>query len=67
MIPRTKVNYGLRDIAAAFLISDSGRDYRAELVETLSKYLGETNVILTPSGRGGLYFILKALDRPHAE
>ncbi len=66
MIPRTKVNYGLRDIAAAFLISDSGRDYRAELVETLSKYLGETNVILTPSGRGGLYFILKALDRPHA-
>ena len=64
MIPRTKVNYGLRDIAVAFLVSEGSHDYRAELVEVLSKYLGETNVLLTPSGRGGLYFILKALDRP---
>jgi dTDP-4-amino-4,6-dideoxygalactose transaminase len=29
----------------------------------LRKFLGEENVLLTPSGRGGLYFILKNLEQ----
>jgi len=64
MIPRTKVNYHLSDLLQAFFISESGKDYRKYLVSLLRNYLQEENILLTPSGRAGLYFILKAIDSP---
>jgi dTDP-4-amino-4,6-dideoxygalactose transaminase len=62
MIPRVKVNYGWRDLLAA-VCTASERD-GARLRETLSRLFAVEDVLLTPSGRGGLFFILNAL--PHS-
>jgi len=64
MIPRTKANYGLRDLLAALRVTDAGPDHRARLRDQLSRHLGGRPILLTPSGRGGLYYLLKATDRP---
>ena len=65
MIPRVKVSYRVPDLVRALFARErGGRDYRAELSRELSAYLGEKNVLLTPSGRGGLYFLLRSLPQP---
>src|SRR5438128_2628584 len=63
MIPRTKVNYTLGDLTRALFTTESGRDYRSHLISLLSDYFGEKHILLTPSGRGALYYILKATDK----
>jgi dTDP-4-amino-4,6-dideoxygalactose transaminase len=64
MIPRTKVNFSFADLAGAALISEASDRYKVLLQRQLQDYLGVESVLLTPSGRCGLYSILKALDRP---
>lgn len=62
MIPRTKANYTLRQLFKALFITETGMNYKAHLVDLLQQYLGEDNILLMPSGRAGLYYILKAVS-----
>jgi dTDP-4-amino-4,6-dideoxygalactose transaminase len=64
MVPRAKANYNLCQLAKALFIREGGRDYRGILISQLRDFLGEHNILLTPSGRSALYFILKAIDKP---
>lgn len=64
MIPRTKVNYGLSELVSALLVREYGDAHRNLLRALLRQYLGAEHLLLTPSGRGGLYALLKATDRP---
>lgn len=63
MIPRTKVNYTLNQLVRALFTTEGGRDHKSHLVSLLRDYFGEKNILLTPSGRGALYYILKATDK----
>ncbi len=63
MIPRTKVNYGLAELARAALSLESRSRGRAELTDALRELTGCRHILLTASGRGALYAILKAVDR----
>ena len=61
MIPRVRVNYGWRELLAAFA-SRAGTE-RRDLRATLAALCGVGDVLLTPSGRAGLHAILQAV--PH--
>lgn len=63
MISRTKANYSLRDLARAVRIREDGQQ-QERLLTLLRQYTGQENILLTPSGRGGLYYILRALEQP---
>jgi dTDP-4-amino-4,6-dideoxygalactose transaminase len=61
VIPRARPNYNLADLARA---SRAGRDegrVAAEVAELLEKEFESREVLLAPSGRASLYFLLKAL------
>ncbi len=62
MVPRTKVNYTGRDLIQAARIPRQRGAYIAQVTDELRRYLGEPNLLLTPSGRGGLYHILRAIN-----
>lgn len=62
MIPRVRVNYGWRDLRAAISTRDGTQ--REQLRGTLAQLCGVEDVLLTPSGRGGLYYILRAAPQP---
>jgi dTDP-4-amino-4,6-dideoxygalactose transaminase len=64
MIPRTKVNYSLKDLVKAGLLSDRGQEQKERLRGVLGEYFGVKHILLTPSGRGGFYYILRALSQP---
>jgi dTDP-4-amino-4,6-dideoxygalactose transaminase len=63
MIPRTKVNYGIEDLCAALVCRAADTQARAALCELIRSTFGIEHVILTPSGRGALYYLLKAADQ----
>jgi dTDP-4-amino-4,6-dideoxygalactose transaminase len=63
MIPRVKVNYGLGSLIAALRASMSDIDTRGNLEAELQSLFGTPHVLLTPSGRAGLYFILRAIEK----
>jgi dTDP-4-amino-4,6-dideoxygalactose transaminase len=63
MVPRTKVNYGFKNLTKAFFITEKKSNYKDKLILLLKDFLKQQNVLLTPSGRGGLYYLLKAIDR----
>jgi dTDP-4-amino-4,6-dideoxygalactose transaminase len=62
MISRTKVNYNFSDLCTTFFMNESRNDSRVHFIDKLSDYYQEKNILLTPSGRCGLYLLLKALD-----
>ena len=62
MIPRMKVNYSAGALLRA--LRGDATDWRARLAEQLRALLGVDDVLLTPSGRAGLYFLLRALPHP---
>lgn len=64
MIPRTKVNYTLANLSRALFVRERPSNYKSELVLWLRRYFERDNILLTPSGRGGMYFILRALLQP---
>ena len=64
MIPRTKVNYGWVALVKSAFVRSRGDRYRSLLARLLRDYFGIRNVMLTPSGRGGLYAILRVLTQP---
>lgn len=64
MIPRTKVNYTAQELMQAAMTREGGRQYRDALSARLRSLFGFELLLLTPSGRGALYFLLKALPQP---
>jgi len=64
MIPRTKANYSLLDLLRALLCSEKKSIHRLHLLTFLQEYFSTKHILLTPSGRSGLYTILSAIDRP---
>lgn len=64
MVPRARANFTARDLVRGALASESSRGHRRRFGELVARYLGAEHVLLTPSGRGGLYAILRAIDRP---
>lgn len=64
MIPRTKVNYGFRDLVRSVWIGERSHTHRDQLANLLKAYVGCDHLRLMPSGRGGLYAILKSIDHP---
>lgn len=63
MIPRTKVNYGLGDLVRAAFTREAGMNHADALVDELKTLTGCRHILLTASGRGALYAILRAIDR----
>jgi dTDP-4-amino-4,6-dideoxygalactose transaminase len=63
MLARTKVNYRWRDLARALIRSDAATAGRERLGALLAEYQQASHVLLTPSGRAGLYFLLRASER----
>jgi dTDP-4-amino-4,6-dideoxygalactose transaminase len=63
MIPRTKVNYSLIDLARSCFAGTRRHRFTNHLTHKLSRIFGEPHVLLTASGRGGLYLLLRALPQ----
>jgi len=64
MIPRTKVNYSASELLRAAFVSEASQQHREALRSELRSLLGMDQVLLTPSGRSALYFLLRALPQP---
>lgn len=63
MIPRTKVNYLMIHLLKAMGISDEKTRFRDLLQKKICDFMRTENILLMPSGRYGLYCILKAIPR----
>lgn len=63
MIPRTKVNYFAGELLRALLVSERSGCQRMALETSLRQIFGFQHVLLAPSGRASLYFLLKALPQ----
>lgn len=64
MIPRTKVNYGWRDLWSAVGVGEATTRWRDELVDLLARLFDSSHILLTGSGRGALYLLFRALPHP---
>jgi len=64
MIPRTKVNYSASELMRAACVSEQSQVHRDALRSELRSLLGMEHVLLTPSGRGALYYLLRTLPQP---
>lgn len=64
MIPRTRATFSFDDLGRAVLVSESKDTWRRRFRVGLRDVLGRDDVLLTPSGRAGLYAILVAAARP---
>jgi dTDP-4-amino-4,6-dideoxygalactose transaminase len=63
MIPRTKVNYRLTDLLRASLVGEGSQTRRQALIGHLGRLFGTNHILLTASGRGGLYTLLSCLPQ----
>ena len=63
LIPRVKVNYSFADLFNAFWISERKKTHTNRLILALSELYGTQNLMLTASGRGSLYLILRSLPQ----
>jgi len=65
VIPRTRANFSPSDLVRAALTNEAHDAHRRRARALLASYHSTTDCLLTPSGRGALYAILRALpDRP---
>jgi dTDP-4-amino-4,6-dideoxygalactose transaminase len=62
MIPRSRVNYTFFDLFNLSFIKPK-EYYSQQVLLFLKNLFSQKNILLTPSGRGGLYFILKSLPQ----
>lgn len=63
LIPRVRVNYTIGDLLIG-LFSGRGKGQKCNcLRKEISKYFGVDNVLLTSSGRGSIYMLLKYLPQ----
>jgi dTDP-4-amino-4,6-dideoxygalactose transaminase len=63
MIPRTKVNYSFRELLSAIFVGERSHENREKLTARLKEFFQFEHVLLTPSGRAALYYLLKALPQ----
>ena len=63
MIPRTKVAYRWRDLVAAALTTEATADHRPAVQARLRGLFGTPHVLLTPSGRAGMLYLLEEMDQ----
>src|SRR5262245_15734689 len=63
MVPRTKVNYRLLELARAAFVGDGADRRRQQLSARLGELLDNSKVVLTASGRGALYVLLSCLPQ----
>lgn len=63
MIPRTKVNYSFRDLFVAIRTKGTQQVWRKRLTSRLAEIVGYDKLLLTASGRGALYLLLRALPQ----
>lgn len=63
MIPRVKVNYRWQDLIDSVIHPSPKEEERIGLTKRLGNYQVATHVRLTPSGRAGLYLLLRST--PH--
>lgn len=63
LIPRVRVNYTFIDIFKAIFTFESSETYRILLKNYLANFFNSKNILLTSSGRAGLYLILRALPQ----
>lgn len=63
LIPRVRPSYTFTEVIKSLLVSDRGKKYSEEAKRLLSEYFGTENLMLTSSGRGSLYWILKTLPQ----
>jgi dTDP-4-amino-4,6-dideoxygalactose transaminase len=64
MIPRAKANFSMPELLWAARLTERNAQYKERLRIQLRDYLGIPNILLTPSGRCGLYAILRGLPQP---
>jgi dTDP-4-amino-4,6-dideoxygalactose transaminase len=62
MIPRVKVNYRWADLFRSVFARNPG-DVHVELKQWLGAYQDARHLLLTPSGRAGIYFLLRSTPR----
>jgi dTDP-4-amino-4,6-dideoxygalactose transaminase len=62
MISRSRPSFTFGDLAAGLRAREDGEARRA-LAASFGAFVGADDVLLTPSGRAGLYAILRAVDR----
>ncbi len=63
IIPRTRVNYSLLDLlVASVFFMLSSRNNREQTVSIIKNLTHQDNILLMPSGRAGLYYILRSLN-----
>jgi len=63
LIPRVRVNYNLLDVFRALLTSSTDEKGRILLRRKLSSFMGVEDVLLTSSGRCGLFMIFRYLPQ----
>ena len=63
MIPRIKVNYNLLELLKALLVFESSNFRRQALIKTISRLFETDRILLTASGRGGLFTLLSCLPQ----
>ena len=63
MIPRVRVNYTFGQLLSAVFSSEKSFKYRKELKEEIARYFDTNGVLLTSSGRAGIYQVLCALSQ----
>lgn len=63
LIPRVRVNYSFADLFKALWISERKNVYRKKTINRLSDIYSSSNILLTASGRGALYLILRSLPQ----
>lgn len=63
LIPRVRVNYSFADVFKAMFVSEKTAQRRNDVKHFLSSYFDTPNVLLTSSGRAGIYMVLRFLPQ----
>lgn len=63
LIPRVRVNYNTLDLIKALFTSEKKHKFRNLTKKIISDYFQNENILLTSSGRGAIYLVLKSLKQ----
>lgn len=63
VIPCMRVGYKIVDLLESLFVWNASRKYRKKLEDKIALYFGCDNVMMTSSGRGAIYLILKSLSQ----
>lgn len=63
LIPRVRPNYTFHDVIGAIFVRGDKKKYYDKSIRYFSDFFKSENILLTSSGRGSLYWILKSLPQ----